>query len=70
MLRGMPEEAPVNSVGVPTPRAGLAGGALVMLDITAAVPFVLGGAIVWLLLWTILSGLPGAAAARDYRGAG
>ncbi|PRB63298.1 hypothetical protein CQ021_16450 [Microbacterium sp. MYb24] len=50
--------------------AGLAGGALVLLGITAAVPFVLGGAIVWLLLWTVLSGLPGAVAAGDYRGLG
>lgn len=40
------------------------------LGITAAVPFVLGGAVVWLLLCTVLSGLPGAAAARDYRGLG
>lgn len=47
--------------------AGLAGGALVLLGITAAVPIVLGGAIVWLLLRTVLSVLPGAAAARDYR---
>lgn len=50
--------------------AGLAGGGLAMLGITAAVPFVLGGAIVWLLLWTVLSAIPGAAAARDYRGLG
>ncbi|EYT57095.1 SdpI family protein [Microbacterium sp. UCD-TDU] len=50
--------------------AGLAGGVLALLGITAAVPFVLGGAIVWLLLWTVLSVMPGAAAARDYRGLG
>ncbi|TCJ20249.1 hypothetical protein E0W80_19045 [Microbacterium sp. PI-1] len=49
---------------------GWRAGELVLLGITAAVPFVLGGAIVWLLLWMILSGLPGAAAARDCRGLG
>lgn len=49
--------------------AGLAGGVLVRLGITAAA-VVLGGAIAWLLLWTTLPGLPGAAAARDYRGVG
>ncbi|WP_449406884.1 SdpI family protein [Microbacterium maritypicum] len=50
--------------------AGMAGAALALFGITAAVPFVLGGAVVWLLLCTVLSGLPGAAAARGYRGLG
>lgn len=47
--------------------AGLVGALMVLLGTTAAVPFVLGSAVVWLLLGTVLSGLPGAAAVRDYR---
>ena len=47
---------------------GVGGATLILFGATAAAPFALGGAVVWLILWILLSGVPGAAAARNYAG--
>ncbi len=60
--------APVLSIAGAGPLlGGVVGLLLGLLRATEAVPVVLGAGLVWLLLGTLLSGLPGAAAARDYR---
>ena len=46
---------------------GAAGILLALVGATEALPAVLGGSLIWLLLGVMLSGLPAAAAARAYQ---
>lgn len=58
---------PLYAAGAGAALGGLACTLLALVGATGALPAVLGGSLVWLLLGVVLSGLPAAAAARAYQ---